>query len=91
MANEKENAISVDHNDDMHDTVDAVQLAHEVETKKSSPWTLPMFRLYLVLTCAYLCGCLVCSPCFELVQSEVLTIVFGRTATMAPSWEALTV
>ncbi|KAH6889771.1 general substrate transporter [Thelonectria olida] len=41
-----------------HDTGTAVQLAHDVETKKVSPWTPKMFRLYLVLGCAYLCGCL---------------------------------
>ncbi|OAA62868.1 major facilitator superfamily transporter lactose [Niveomyces insectorum RCEF 264] len=36
----------------------AVQLAHDADTEAYSPWTLHMFRLYLVLACAYLCGCL---------------------------------
>lgn len=42
-----------------HDTGTAVQLAHDVDTKKVSPWTAGMIRLYIVLGCAYLCGCLV--------------------------------
>ncbi|KAH7195216.1 major facilitator superfamily domain-containing protein [Fusarium oxysporum] len=47
------------HQDDaIHDTGATLQLAHDVETKASSPWTVGMFRLYLVLACAYLCGCL---------------------------------
>ncbi|ORY68655.1 general substrate transporter [Pseudomassariella vexata] len=36
----------------------AVQLAHEVDDNRYSPWTPRMFRLYLVLAVAYLCGCL---------------------------------
>ncbi|EFX04227.1 major facilitator superfamily transporter lactose [Grosmannia clavigera kw1407] len=36
----------------------AVQMAHDAETKTYSPWTLRMVRLYVVLSCAYLCGCL---------------------------------
>lgn len=36
----------------------AVQMAHEVDSTAYSPWTWAMFRLYLVLACAYLCGCL---------------------------------
>ncbi|KAL0475074.1 general substrate transporter [Neurospora intermedia] len=35
-----------------------VQLAHDVDNTKYSPWSKSMFRLYLVLACAYLCGCL---------------------------------
>ncbi|KAM5354749.1 hypothetical protein ACJ41O_001396 [Fusarium nematophilum] len=47
-----------DHGDGLHDVDAAVQLAHDVETQDLSPWTPKMFRLYLVLACAYLCGCL---------------------------------
>lgn len=36
----------------------AIQLAEDVEETKYSPWTWAMLRLYLVLSCAYLCGCL---------------------------------
>ncbi|KAH8816000.1 general substrate transporter [Xylogone sp. PMI_703] len=36
----------------------AIQLAQEVEEASYSPWTWRMCRLYLVLACAYLCGCL---------------------------------
>jgi len=36
----------------------AVQLAHDVDDTKYSPWSLPMIRLYLVLSLSYLCGCL---------------------------------
>ncbi|KAL9572243.1 hypothetical protein ACKAV7_003626 [Fusarium commune] len=49
------------HDEVVHDTAAAVQLAHDVEAKASSPWTAGMFRLYLVLACAYLCGCLLSS------------------------------
>lgn len=51
--------VAVDHGDEVHDAHVAVQLAHDVENQKLSPWTPRMFRLYLVLACAYLCGCLV--------------------------------
>ena len=37
---------------------DVVQLAHEVEATRDSPWTFSMWRLYAVLWIAYLCGCL---------------------------------
>lgn len=48
----------VDHHDDeFGNNVDtAVQIAHETEDKKISPWTWHMFRLYAVLGVAYLCG-----------------------------------
>ncbi|GJN81305.1 hypothetical protein PLIIFM63780_004838 [Purpureocillium lilacinum] len=49
---------TVDHSDTVPDVGTAVQLAHAAEERKSSPWTPSMFRLYLVLACAYLCGCL---------------------------------
>jgi hypothetical protein len=43
---------AVDHGTEIND-------AHDVQNQKLSPWTPTMFRLYLVLACAYLCGCLV--------------------------------
>lgn len=46
------------HDEKVEDTGAAVQLAHDVETEAYSPWTPRMFRLYLVLVVAYLCGCL---------------------------------
>ena len=51
--------VAVDHGDEVHDAHVAVQLAHDVENQKLSPWTPRMFRLYFILACAYLCGCLV--------------------------------
>ncbi|KAJ2976852.1 hypothetical protein NQ176_g4699 [Zarea fungicola] len=36
----------------------AVELAHKSEEQGLSAWTPRMFRLYLVLCVAYLCGCL---------------------------------
>ena len=42
----------------VHDIGTAIQLAEDVEETKYSPWTWSMLRLYLVLSCAYLCGCL---------------------------------
>lgn len=46
---------SVDHHDDVPNVEHVVHIAHETESKPS-PWTWPMFRLYLVLAVAYLCG-----------------------------------
>lgn len=46
---------SVDHHDDVPNIDHVVHIAHETEGK-TSPWTWPMFRLYLVLAVAYLCG-----------------------------------
>jgi hypothetical protein len=37
---------------------EAVQLAHDVEDAKPSPFTSSMVRLYGCLLVAYLCGCL---------------------------------
>jgi MFS family permease len=37
---------------------DAILLATAADTSIYSPWSLPMFRLYGVLSIAYLCGCL---------------------------------
>ncbi|KAK4231088.1 lactose permease [Podospora fimiseda] len=34
------------------------ELAHDADDTKYSPWSKQMFRLYLVLAVAYLCGCL---------------------------------
>ena len=48
-----------DHRHGPDDFDEAVQLAHEAASQKSSPWTAGMFRLYGVLAFAYLCGCLV--------------------------------
>ncbi|KAF5640032.1 sugar transporter (hexose transporter) [Fusarium tjaetaba] len=50
--------VAVDHGDEVHEAHVAVQLAHDVENQKLSPWTPRMFRLYFILACAYLCGCL---------------------------------
>ncbi|KAF4974832.1 hypothetical protein FZEAL_8293 [Fusarium zealandicum] len=44
--------------DEIHEVDVAAQLAHDVEHQAISPWTPRMFRLYAVLGCAYLCGCL---------------------------------
>lgn len=41
-----------------HDVDAVVQLSHDVETRRFSPWTPSMLRLYLALIPAYLCGCL---------------------------------
>ncbi|KFY33853.1 hypothetical protein V494_07270 [Pseudogymnoascus sp. VKM F-4513 (FW-928)] len=37
---------------------EALQLSDDVDAAKYSPWTKSMFRLYGVLSVAYLCGCL---------------------------------
>lgn len=54
VAAEKSEALH--HDDALHDTTAAIELADQVEAKPLSPWTPSMFRLYLVLSCAYLCG-----------------------------------
>lgn len=41
-----------------HQTDVTVQLAHDVDDTKYSPWSPRLFRLYLVLSLSYLCGCL---------------------------------
>lgn len=48
---------NVDHHDDVANVEQVVHIAHETEGK-TSPWTWNMWRLYLVLAVAYLCGCL---------------------------------
>lgn len=55
-AAEKETAVA--HRDDLADADIAVQLAHDVDDTRYSAWSGRMFRLYLILACAYLCGCL---------------------------------
>lgn len=70
VSDEKQTA-PVNHLDEVKDTGLAVQLAHDVEGEKASPWTRSMFRLYLVLGCAYLCGCLVCSPFHNRLMCDV--------------------
>ncbi len=55
---EKEN-VGVSHvNDIDKSSSDAVLLATEADTSTYSPWSKSMFRLYGVLSIAYLCGCL---------------------------------
>lgn len=51
--------VDPDGRSDHHDVGSAVQLAQQVEEERLSPWTPRMLRLYLVLSVAYLCGCLV--------------------------------
>jgi len=46
------------HHQPVDETGIAIQLAHDIEALKPSPWTKSMAKLYLVLACAYLCGCL---------------------------------
>ena len=57
MATEIKPTVEADHYE-VNEVATAVQLAHDVEETRYSPWTWSMFRLYLVLACAYLCGCL---------------------------------
>ncbi|KAL6411941.1 hypothetical protein AUP68_04321 [Ilyonectria robusta] len=58
MANSSEKPRPADGDEGIRDTGAAVQLAHDAQNHSVSPWTGGMFRLYLVLACAYLCGCL---------------------------------
>lgn len=60
MDSKADEKVTFDHGTEVQDANVAVQIAHDVENQKLSPWTPAMFRLYLVLACAYLCGCLVC-------------------------------
>lgn len=71
MMDEKETHVdSVAHHDDVPDIDQVVQIAHETGEKNISPWTWPMFRLYLVLSVAYLCGYVVfISLCYFVPQS----------------------
>lgn len=56
MSTVDEKTPGVDHHDGLHTVDTAVQIAHETDEKKISPWTWSMFRLYAVLGVAYLCG-----------------------------------
>lgn len=58
MATMDEKTPDVNHqdHDDLQNVDDAVHIAHETGTKKISPWTWSMLRLYAVLGVAYLCG-----------------------------------
>lgn len=60
MASDSEKVVaSTEHHDDkLLETGAAVQLAHDVDDTQYSPWSPRMFRLYLVLSLSYLCGCL---------------------------------
>lgn len=64
----------------------AVELAHKSEEQGLSAWTPRMFRLYLVLCVAYLCGCLVSSHNAGMKRSSSN---WGgiRMVTTALSWE----
>lgn len=56
---EKEPSAAAQHEGGQHQDADAlIQLAHDVDNTKYSPWTPTLLRLYLVLIPAYLCGCL---------------------------------
>ncbi|KAI1848463.1 hypothetical protein JX265_008755 [Neoarthrinium moseri] len=56
---EKEARVSETHDGALNqDANAAVQLAHDVDNTVYSPWSRTMLRLYGILTCAYLCGCL---------------------------------
>ena len=59
-APEKETAAAdhVNTTDTLDKTDETVQLAHNVDDTKYSPWSRQMIRLYLVLSLSYLCGCL---------------------------------
>ena len=57
MEEEKERGMS--HvNDIDNGSSDAIIIATEADTTTYSPWSLAIFRLYGVLSIAYLCGCL---------------------------------
>lgn len=58
MATADEKTPNIDHqdHDELQQVDHAVQIAHDTETKKISPWTWNMLRLYAVLSIAYLCG-----------------------------------
>lgn len=61
MTTQEKREPAVDHTEERsRPTADtAVELADQLEGEKLSPWTPALFRLYLVLAAAYLCGCLV--------------------------------
>ncbi|KAK4193171.1 putative transporter [Podospora australis] len=55
---EREVAIDEHHDTKIVDADVTVQLAHDVDQTRYSPWSWQMARLYFVLAVAYLCGCL---------------------------------
>jgi hypothetical protein len=55
---EKETAAAAHADDTFQATDAAVQLSQDVDDTVYSPWSPQMLRLYLVLSCSYLCGCL---------------------------------
>jgi hypothetical protein len=62
-ANTEKDDSAVDHHDGGLRDADAdadgaIQLAHDADDSKYSPWSWRMCRLYLVLSLSYLCGCL---------------------------------
>jgi hypothetical protein len=57
MAIDTKEPLEVEHRP-VDEVATAIQLAHEVEEIRYSSWTFSMLRLYLALSCAYLCGCL---------------------------------
>lgn len=80
MATEKETL-------DLHDTgvaqeksVDtAVQIAHDVDERKYSPFSPSLLKLYAVLLIPYLCGCLNgCVPPNSPTQSPLPTLTGPR-------------
>jgi hypothetical protein len=75
MDSKADEKAAFEHGTEVHDAHVAVQIAHDVQAQKLSPWTPTMFRLYLVLACAYLCGCLVCSESIYLRTRWVLTVL----------------
>ncbi len=60
MVEEKLDAMKagVTHHQDDGDVDAVLNLAVRVEERSYSPWSKSLLRLYLVLFCAYLCGCL---------------------------------
>lgn len=57
-ADEKDLGAASHVNDIDNSSADAILLATEADTTTYSPWSRSMFRLYGVLSIAYLCGCL---------------------------------
>jgi len=58
LENEKKHVVASEFKDDVNPVAVAIEIAHEVDDSKYSPWTASMFQLYAVLFVAYCCGCL---------------------------------
>ncbi|EHA51908.1 lactose permease [Pyricularia oryzae 70-15] len=59
LGDEKQKQVQADSMPENHnDAGQATALAEDVAAAQYSPWTASMWRLYAVLACAYLCGCL---------------------------------